>query len=47
MKKGPPLRGRSCKEANTRWKEVAFQRVLPYNERIGKLEFAEWRRLQL
>ena len=32
-------RGNSRKEANTRWKEVVFQRVLRYNELIDKTGF--------
>ena len=39
--KKTPIRGSSRKEANTRWKEVAFQRVLLYNERIDKFPFEE------
>jgi hypothetical protein len=35
----PCPRGNSRKEANTFWKEVAFQRVLLYNELIDKSGF--------
>lgn len=52
-KKASRLWGNSHKEANTRWKEVAFQRVPLYNELIDKSIFIkegnmmdkEWERL--
>lgn len=39
--KKTPIRGSSRKEANTRCKEVAFQRVLAYNELIDKLNLKQ------
>ena len=39
--KKTPIRGSSRKEANTRCKEVAFQRVLASNELIDKLNLKQ------